>query len=167
MHLIVSKVVILSSLTRSTGNRTTALRIAEHFTSDVLASEVASRCVEHLQVQLVDESDDATLVATALQPPCNSSNNEQQCNRKAVDDTTNQYTQYITFVIAIHAYRAGRHLLDTEHIRYAIVFGGTDVNEQQYQLDQHKMHVMSHAVARASRLVAFHQAVHQAASNVW
>ncbi|XP_038059189.1 glycosyltransferase 1 domain-containing protein 1-like [Patiria miniata] len=67
-------------------------------------------------------------------------------------------------VLAIHAYRSGKLLLECP-VPYSIVFGGTDVNEH------HKIHdklvTMTMAVSKARFLVSFSKPMHDQALALW
>lgn len=67
-------------------------------------------------------------------------------------------------VIGIHAWRAGRLLLDCP-VPFAIIFGGTDLNE--HKKDKEKFVAMSKVVAKASYLVAFSNPMKKQATALW
>ncbi|XP_065054642.1 glycosyltransferase 1 domain-containing protein 1-like [Rhopilema esculentum] len=70
----------------------------------------------------------------------------------------------IDFIIGIHAFRAGKLLCDCK-VPYAIIFGGTDLNE--HHKDKEKLFFMSKAVSKARKCVAFNNAMKQKAISFW
>lgn len=73
-------------------------------------------------------------------------------------------TQGFKCVIGIHAWRAGRLLLECP-IPFAIVFGGTDLNE--HCKDEEKFETMSKVVGEASYIVAFSKPMKKQALLMW
>ncbi|XP_022103841.1 glycosyltransferase 1 domain-containing protein 1-like isoform X2 [Acanthaster planci] len=67
-------------------------------------------------------------------------------------------------VLAIHAYRSGRLLLECP-VPYSIVFGGTDVNEHHRNHD--RLVTMTAAVAKARFLVSFNKPMRDQALALW
>ena len=57
-----------------------------------------------------------------------------------------------SIVLGVHAYRAGRFLLDCG-LPFVIVLGGTDMNENVHEAD--KADTIRRAVAQAAAIVAF------------
>ncbi|XP_074640979.1 glycosyltransferase 1 domain-containing protein 1-like isoform X2 [Tubulanus polymorphus] len=70
----------------------------------------------------------------------------------------------ITVAIGIHAYHAGK-VLHGCGIPYAIIFGGTDLNE--YHTDSNILPVMSRVVNEAKYLVTFSAALRKRADSLW
>ncbi|KAL6074303.1 Glycosyltransferase 1 domain-containing protein 1 [Balamuthia mandrillaris] len=66
-------------------------------------------------------------------------------------------------VLAIHAWRAGRHLL-LSSVPFVLVFGGTDLNEHAQQSG--KLATMTNVVRSASFVVAFSTTMEQKALSV-
>ncbi|RMX47959.1 hypothetical protein pdam_00005363 [Pocillopora damicornis] len=66
--------------------------------------------------------------------------------------------------IGIHAWRAGRLLLDCP-VPFAIIFGGTDLNE--YDRDKDKFETMTKAIRKAKYLVAFSSSMKNQAVVLW
>ncbi|XP_033628470.1 glycosyltransferase 1 domain-containing protein 1-like [Asterias rubens] len=67
-------------------------------------------------------------------------------------------------VLAIHAYRSGRLLLECP-VPYGIVFGGTDINE--YPKNHEKLRTMTAVIMKARFLVSFNQAMRDQAVTLW
>lgn len=67
-------------------------------------------------------------------------------------------------VIGIHAWRAGRLLLDCP-VPFAIIFGGTDLNV--HPKDKEKLETMSKIAEKASHLVAFSNPMRKQALALW
>ncbi|XP_072033962.1 glycosyltransferase 1 domain-containing protein 1-like [Amphiura filiformis] len=67
-------------------------------------------------------------------------------------------------VLAIHAYRSG-HLLPGCCKPYAVIFGGTDVNE--HHQNKHKMEVMTAALQKARFVIAFSRPMMLKAKELW
>lgn len=66
--------------------------------------------------------------------------------------------------LGIHAYGAGKFLHNSS-VPYAIVFGGTDLNE--CTKDPEKMQMMSEAIGQAGALVAFNDDFMKRAETLW
>ncbi|XP_048763571.2 glycosyltransferase 1 domain-containing protein 1-like isoform X1 [Ostrea edulis] len=71
----------------------------------------------------------------------------------------------IDFVIALHAYKAGKYLSTKVPIPYILIFGGTDIN--QLHTDEDKLCKMSRAVEGARNIVAFSQEMMDKALQIW
>ena len=65
--------------------------------------------------------------------------------------------------VGLHAYRAGRLLLNFFHTSYIIIFGGTDINEHVQQAD--KLQIMQNVCDRATFLVCFTDAIRDRAKQ--
>ncbi|XP_060070088.1 glycosyltransferase 1 domain-containing protein 1-like [Ylistrum balloti] len=70
----------------------------------------------------------------------------------------------IQMVLALHAYKAGRHLLGT-NLPFILIFGGTDVNI--YAADADKLSVMTRVVFLAKGIISFSQSLLNAAMLLW
>ncbi|XP_069135874.1 glycosyltransferase 1 domain-containing protein 1-like [Argopecten irradians] len=70
----------------------------------------------------------------------------------------------IKMVLALHAYKAGRHLLGTP-LPYILIFGGTDVNV--YTAENDKMKVMTEVVSHAKAIISFNQSLLDTAMKLW
>ncbi|KAJ7333825.1 Glycosyl transferases group 1 [Desmophyllum pertusum] len=74
------------------------------------------------------------------------------------------YTHDLECAIGIHAWRAGRLLLDCP-VPFAIIFGGTDLNENHR--DKEKLETMNKVTEKARYLVAFSDAMKKQALVLW
>ncbi|XP_078362582.1 glycosyltransferase 1 domain-containing protein 1-like isoform X1 [Oculina patagonica] len=74
------------------------------------------------------------------------------------------HTRGLECVLGIHAWRAGRLLLDCP-VPFSIIFGGTDLNE--HHKDKEKFEAMSKVVAKARYLVAFSSPMKKQALDLW
>lgn len=81
-------------------------------------------------------------------------------------DSVNKFVKTDGFqcAIGIHAWRAGRLLLDCP-VPFAIIFGGTDLNE--YDRDKEKLETMTKAIRKAKYLVAFSSSMKNQAVVLW
>ncbi|XP_070572608.1 glycosyltransferase 1 domain-containing protein 1-like [Ptychodera flava] len=70
----------------------------------------------------------------------------------------------ISAIVAIHAFRSGRLLMECS-IPYGIVLGGTDVNEHYKNME--KMDTMTKAVNKSRFVVAFSKAMRKQTLNLW
>ncbi|XP_033748037.1 glycosyltransferase 1 domain-containing protein 1-like [Pecten maximus] len=70
----------------------------------------------------------------------------------------------IQMVLALHAYKAGRHLRGTS-LPFILIFGGTDINI--YAREPEKLKVMTEVVFHAKGLIAFGQSLLDAARALW
>lgn len=170
-------VVILASLARSTGNRTTALRIAAHYAARPGSAASAS-------VLVIDDATNASaqLAAFAAGTPVSVVVVDEALGAAVVNPLLQRWegVDGAELVVALHAYRAGRLLLpwlaastqheadgaEVEHssLPYVVVFGGTDVNE--YVKDEQALRLMTRVVRAARALVSFHRGVELAATKV-
>eukprot|EP00112_Aurelia_sp_Birch-Aquarium-sp1_P024729 Seg796.2 transcript_id=Seg796.2/GoldUCD/mRNA.D3Y31 product="Glycosyltransferase 1 domain-containing protein 1" protein_id=Seg796.2/GoldUCD/D3Y31 len=74
------------------------------------------------------------------------------------------HLENINIIFGIHAYRAGRLLIACS-VPYIIVFGGTDLNEHYESKDI--LEIMTKAVTRAKRCIAFNKPLKQKAISLW
>ncbi|XP_078362575.1 glycosyltransferase 1 domain-containing protein 1-like [Oculina patagonica] len=74
------------------------------------------------------------------------------------------HTHGLECVLGIHAWRAGRLLLDCP-VPFSIIFGGTDLNE--HHKDKEKFETMSKVVEKARYLVAFSSPMKKQALDLW
>ncbi|OWF51095.1 glycosyltransferase 1 domain-containing protein 1-like [Mizuhopecten yessoensis] len=81
---------------------------------------------------------------------------------KELQDIASQHS--IQMVLALHAYKAGRHLLGS-NLPFILIFGGTDVNI--YATDAEKLKVMTEVVFLAKGIISFSQSLLDAAKRLW
>jgi len=70
----------------------------------------------------------------------------------------------IELVIGIHAFRAGKLLYECA-VPFVIIFGGTDINE--HYKESASLQVMTKAVKKAKRCIAFNDALRYRALSLW
>ncbi|XP_022337586.2 glycosyltransferase 1 domain-containing protein 1-like [Crassostrea virginica] len=71
----------------------------------------------------------------------------------------------VDFIVALHAYKAGRYLSEKVPVPCILIFGGTDVNECYTDVD--KLKIMTRAVEVARYVISFSPQMMDRALQIW
>ncbi|GAB5361870.1 hypothetical protein AAMO2058_000750100 [Amorphochlora amoebiformis] len=129
--MMAERVLVVAPTLQGTGNHTTCMRIAQGLMSRPMEEDGTSKRLPAMEVSVVG----------ALKP------------RAKKEILQKVQKGRVRCLIGLHALKAGRHLID-QKLPYAIIIGGTDVNEYEF-LDTPSKKIVQTCLQKARIIIAF------------